>query len=286
MKIQAFTLVIAAAIASPALADEPAPTSAPPEDPPQPEPAPTPAPPPPSPPPVAVKVDAPPPAMSSRDSGWNTKHAVLFSLNNVLQVSSVLAEFQGLGIAMQMNRSSTRAIRGGVRLTRATTPQAVTKTTTQTGTDITSTFEVDPGSSFYDVFASGDYLMRMTEKKISPYTGAGVFLGYSQAGTSLDDDLSVTDQLHTIDARDINVVVGVRGIFGVEWRIHDSFAIFAEYALTLPIVNWRDSESTDTVTDTANDASNQMTVETKTTSWFNFDVGLVQGASFGLAVLF
>jgi hypothetical protein len=286
MKIQAFTLVIATAITTPALADEP--TPAPPEDPPAPEPAPAPAPtPPPAAPPVAVTVvDTPPPAMSSRESGWNTKHAVLFSLNNVLQVSSVLAEFQGLGIAMQMNRSSTRAIRGGVRLTRATTPQAVTKTTTQTGTDVTSTFQVDPGASFYDVFASADYLRRMTEKKISPYTGAGAFLGYSQSGTSLDDDLSVTDQQHTIDARDINVVVGIRGIFGVEWRIHDSFAIFAEYALTLPIVTWQDSESTDTVTDTANDASNQMTVETKTTSWFNFDVGLVQGASFGLAVLF
>jgi hypothetical protein len=277
------SFLITAAIASPALADEPTPIPEPPTTvEPVPAPAPTPAPPPA---PVVVKVDAPP-AVGSRDRGWDTKHAVLFSLNNVLQVSSVLAEFQGLGIAMQMNRSSTRAIRGGVRLTRATTPQQVTKTTIQTGTDIVSTFEVEPGSSFYDVFASVDYLRRMTERRISPYTGAGLFLGYSQAGTSLDDDLTVADQLHTIEARDINIVAGVRGIFGVEWRIHDSFALFAEYALTVPIVSRRDSESTETLTDTVNDASNQMTVETKTTSWFNFDVGLVQGASFGLAVLF
>lgn len=279
MKISQASLLFVLFAATPAMADEPSPT--PPEDPPPVKPE-VPTPPPP---PVKV-VSAPEPAPVSASRGWDTKHAVLFSLNNVLQVSSVLAEFQGLGIAMQMNRSPTRAIRGGVRLTRATTPQAITKTTVQTGTDVVSTFEVTPGNSLYDVFASGDYLRRMSEKKISPYTGAGAFLGYSRAGTSLDDDLSVTDVQHTINARDINVVVGLRGIFGVEWRLHDSFAIFAEYALTVPIVAWRNSSSTDTLTDTANDASQQMTVETKTTSWFNFDVGLVQGASFGLAVLF
>jgi len=227
---------------------------------------------------------APPQEPPSR--GWDTPYALLFSLNNVLQVGSVVSEFQGLGIAGMKHLSPTRAWRAGVRLSRTTVPQAVTQTTVKMGSDTITTYEVEPGSSTWDVLVAADYLARFTEKAISPYTGAGVFGGYTRSARNLDDDLSVTDQLHQIAERDISIVGGVRGVFGVGWRIHESFSIFAEYALTIPLIQRRDFSSTETITDTANNAAQQMTVATKTNTYLNFDVGLIQGASFGLAVMF
>jgi hypothetical protein len=281
IKQASLALVYALATVTPgiAVADDPQPDAPKVEDP---KPAPAPAP------RVVEPTPAPPmtPVVHGGGYGWDTPYAVLFSLNNVLQVNSVLSEFQGLGIAFQKHRSPTSVIRAGARLQRTAAPQQVTKTTTSTGTDSVSTFTVTPGTSLWDVLGSVDLLRRFTEKKISPYMGAGVFLGYNRNARYLDDELSVTDQLHTINERDINVVAGARGIFGITWRIHSSFAIFAEYALTVPVVQWRNFSSTDTLTDTSTNASAEITVETKTTQWFNFDVGLVQGASFGLAALF
>ena len=252
---------------------------------PQPPPPPTDVPAPPEPAKPVAPAPAPAPATAA-SYGWDTPYALLFSLNNVLQVDSVVSEFQGLGIAGMKHLSPTRAWRAGIRLQRATTPQAVTQTVVKMGADTITTYQVEPGQSTWDVLVAIDYLARFTEKKISPYVGAGVFAGYTRAARNLADDLSVTDQLHEIDERDIQILGGVRGVFGIGWRIHESFSLFAEYALTVPLIQRRDFSSTETITDTANDAAQQMTVSTKTNTFLNFDVGLIQGASFGLAVMF
>src|SRR5262245_45620992 len=120
------TTVFLLALANVATAqpDEPPPPDQPPVEPPKKVETPTPVQPP------VVTTTAPTP--SNHSQGWNEPHAVLFSLNNVLQVGSVLSEFQGLGVAFQKHRSPTSAIRAGVRLLRNAQPQQVTKTTTTT----------------------------------------------------------------------------------------------------------------------------------------------------------
>ncbi len=274
----------------------------PPPAPVQPAPQPTPPPPPPAEPPPPLE---PPPrfpaaepervesrdepaaaAPSGKDQGWNTKHAVLFSLNNVLQNPDILDEYQGLGIAGRLHLSSTAAIRAGVNLSRSSTPQAVTQTTINNGMDEITTYTVTNGSSTTFVRGALDYLLRFGEQPIAPYAGAGGFVSWLRQAENLDDDLSVVDQRHENKMREVDFTFGGRGVFGVNWRIHNSFELFAEYALSISVARWHKEAETDTLTDTGTGASNQRTDEQKTTAWFDWSLGLAQGASFGLAVMF
>ncbi|MGE3459996.1 MAG: outer membrane beta-barrel protein [Kofleriaceae bacterium] len=230
--------------------------------------------------------DEPEAEVLSRRRGWNSKWAVLFSLNNVLQVQQVLSQFQGLGIAGRYHLSSTRAIRFGATLSHSFTPQEETKTTTRIGDTVVEDYTVTEGNSSYTVAAAADYLMRYGNRTVAPYAGLGAFAGWTRDGQFLNDDLSIMDQVHMFSSRDTNFVIGARGVFGVDWRLHPNFAVFAEYSLSVPIVQWHSFSQTDTRTDTIAGVSAQTKIQEKETTWLEWGLGLAQGASLGLSVLF
>jgi hypothetical protein len=61
--------------------------------------------------------------------------------------------------------------------------------------------------------------------------------------------------------------------------------VFLDRPLLTPVAISANNED-NLVTDTANQASMQSTKKITTTSWFDFEVGLTQGAALGLAVMF
>ncbi|MGE0869152.1 MAG: hypothetical protein AB7P03_11325 [Kofleriaceae bacterium] len=222
----------------------------------------------------------------SKRQGWNSPWAVLFSLNNVLQVQQVLSQFQGLGISARYHLGPTRAIRFGANLNRVFNPQEQTKTTTTIAGMATTTYSVSAGSSSYTVAGVADFLMRLSKRSLSPYAGIGVFAGWTRDAGFLDDDVSVMDQAHVFSSRDVNFLIGARGVFGIDWRLHPNFSLFAEYSLSVPFVQWHSFSQTDTRTDTLSGMSVRTKVEEKETTWLEWGLGLAQGASLGLAVLF
>jgi opacity protein-like surface antigen len=218
--------------------------------------------------------------------GWQGPWALLFSLNNIFQVAQILNGYQGFGIGGQYHLDPDTAIRGGASLNRTSTPQEVSKTTTIVGDDKTSQFTVQPGSASLTGTLGVDYLRRLSRGLVAPYAGGGVFVGLGRATTNLEDDLSAEGQLHTTSSRDQSAALGVRGILGATWRVHESFAFFAEYALALEMWRWHQFRSTDTREDTAAGSTLRTRNARETTRLLNFAVGLSQGASFGLCVFF
>jgi hypothetical protein len=115
--------------------------------------------------------------------------------------------------------------------------------------------------------------------------GGGLWLNLDSEATKFRDDVSVMDQVTSVDNSTTGFGLGARGVLGVGWRVHPHFLIFAEYALNLTIV---DTESTNTkqeITTTAGPpVSNRST--RATTRVFDFNTALSQGAALGLVAYF
>src|SRR5688500_14616422 len=90
------------------------------------------------------------------DAGWNTRWALLFSLNNILVQGSILSSPIAGTIGGSYVLSPNSSIRAGFNLSRQHNPVVVEKITTSTaGTDVT-TFTVTPpgagtGTNFHSI---------------------------------------------------------------------------------------------------------------------------------------
>ncbi|MEK7703556.1 MAG: hypothetical protein AAB426_01245 [Myxococcota bacterium] len=245
------------------------------------EPAPAPAP--------VHTYTAPAPATveASMDGGWNTSYGVLFQLNNIFQESDILSSYDRYGFGAQLNLAPTAALRLGVSMYRDSQPQVNTKYTTTQGSDVTTTYNVDNSYASHSFNVGADYLMRMSTSALSPYVGGGLFVDWSRYSQGYKDDLSTPDETTTYKYHTNNLTLGARGLFGIDWRVHKYFSFFAEYSLEVPAFqSYSYYNETTTESTTVGTATEQDKTEQSYSRYFNYNLGLNQGASFGLIALF
>ena len=237
-------------------------------------------------PPPPAAVASPPAAVASAQdatgAGWNTNYGMIFSLQNIFTQGDILNNYGG-GIGFQYNVAPQSALRFAVRASRTSNPPY--EATTTNGGVSTKILVVPAGPlSTFDVGVSGSYLMRLTSAALSPYLGAGVSLNFDQSSRSYEDSINVPGQTTKHDDFARTYGLGVIGQLGLEWRVHKSISLFAEYALSVDAVS---ATANQTYTKTSNALG---TTESKTTGtqtrFFNFNTGLVQGGSLGLVAFF
>lgn len=223
------------------------------------------------------------------DGSWSSKYGMLFNVQNVFgnNNASTLSDFGG-SVGLQYNLAPQRAIRLQVGLSRASNSGTENETTTTSGTTsvTTKTYTRPTGfTSFYDVDLAATYMMRLTPAALSPYLGAGAKLGYSQTALKYTDDIN--DPLNTFERDDLarTYSLGGQGVLGLEWRVHKSVALFAEYALDLTLVNRTSTRLQSSNTPKTGLASSSKSEGTKTT-FFNFNTELGQGGLIGLVAFF
>jgi opacity protein-like surface antigen len=218
--------------------------------------------------------------------GWDT-NGLLFSLDNIFQNPTVLEGYQSFGLGGLYALSPKTALRLGLGLNHATNPAYVREQTTTDAAGVATTTKtlVAPTNytSAWSVHLGGDFLLALTEAAVQPYVGAGASLSYVSSALAYTDD-TVANNVLKVDNSDSTFNFGVRGIAGVQWRVHKSFALFAEYALNINLLNVASHSASSTTTTPAGSTS------TKTTgapnNYFNFGTGLNQGGSLGLIAFF
>lgn len=238
--------------------------------------------PPPPPPPSAATTAAP--------VGWDTPYALLFSLNNIFQSGSILGNFQNYGVGGQYNLGPKTAIRLGIGLGRQSNPAYVSESTTTTANGTTTTKQLVAPTNYtskLDFRVGGDVLFGLTESALMPYVGAGLNLKVTSTSLAYTDDTQA-DTLVKVDDGSTLFGVGLRGILGVQWRVHHAFALFAEYALGVDMVDVTGNSRSRTTTTTAGGTSTTVTTKSSgtQTAFLVTDLNLAQGASLGLLAFF
>lgn len=224
-----------------------------------------------------------------RDQGWNSPWALVFTFNNILSTAPFLGDYRGLGVAGAFFFTEEFGIRGGVTLSRTHSPPQTTETTVETADNVVKTYAYTAGqTSSGSVTARADAIMRLSRNKVAPYVGAGPYVTYTHTRQSSDDDVTVTDVVTSVRNRSNSLTFGLRGLVGAEWRIHPNFALFAEYAASLDVLQYTDIDNRTTVTNTltGTESVTSTRAERNTPAWFNFNTSIVQGAALGLMVMF
>ena len=255
-------------------------------------------------------------AEGSNDGGWNTPYGALFSLQNFFTQNGWMNGYDG-GIGAQMNLGPTGALRLKLDLSRYSNPVSLGESATyfddgagnitevtnkvliQDGTQ-TSVFGVGTTSAF-NIGLGADYLIRLSTAELAPYVGAGVAFGYGSwaskasdrgvTGADLDGDGTPDPIVDITEVKDSVSGLGLdaRGIFGVEWRILKNLSIFAEYNLTVNILqtfSTRSYTGTFDETDPAAIIVDESTDKGTSTTLFGMDTGLEQGGSLGIIAFF
>lgn len=240
----------------------------------------------------APKVEAPPAPQPSPapeadlEAGWDSKMGLLFALNNVFTNGAILSGYRGFGFGLQYNLGPTAALRMGLSLRRTTNPPAIRKTTTDTGSNTVVSYELDVfgPTATHGVTVGLDYVMRFGTSALAPYIGVGAGVDWFRADTRYTDDVTTVDLITTVDNVATSFALTTEGLFGVEWRVHSRISFYAEYGLRIDVIEWvadrSDTLFEDSSAGTA--ASTRTRSESRETRLLNFQLGLVQGASFGL----
>lgn len=222
------------------------------------------------------------------DGAWSSKYGMIFTLQNVFQnnSSAVIGDFGG-GVGVQYNLAPLRALRLHVSLSRASN-DAYERETTDLVTGTTTKTFVSPTTftSRYDVNAGASYLMRLTAAPIAPYVGIGAGLGYVQTAMKWENSTPAASVIDRDDMRR-DLSLAAAGTLGLEWRVHKSLSLFAEYALGVDLVTWTSERTEQATTSKTTGAVTAGTrVEGSSTKFFNFDTGLGQGGLIGLVAFF
>lgn len=242
--------------------------------------------------PPAVEAEATPAETGAfrRDAGWNSQWALHFVLHNVLQSSSILSGFDQSGflIGGSYHLDSKMAVRTGLGIARSRTPDSVTKQTVQNGSAIEPTYFYNESSGGFSFELQADALMRLSEHIIAPYVGGGLFYEYDRDFFKGKDEVSTVNEIVHTNNHDSEHTLGVRGIVGAEWRIHPNFAFYAEYILSINLLqqSFLKNQSTTERTVEGVRTTSQNTVESRSHDSFDFATGIHYGPSFGLAVHF
>lgn len=225
-----------------------------------------------------VLAGLPAPAQKPVGSGWNTKYALLFQLQNVFSDGNgILNDYAG-GVGAQLNLAPDRAIRVSVGLSRASNPPYETETR-YAGGPVEKEDVIPAITSSFATTIRGSYLVRLSESPIAPYLGAGASLRFaSTARDGTDDDTAGTkivydDSTHTF-------AFGLVGQLGLEWRVHQSVSLFAEYGLEVNAFERRSGVGSTTYN------GSETRSEYSQTKFMNFSTGLEQGGELGLVAFF
>jgi opacity protein-like surface antigen len=225
----------------------------------------------------------------SGDGAWGTQYGMLFRVENVLSnnKSNTFDSLAG-GVGLQYNLSPQRAIRFEVGLSRASDSATEQKRTDLVTGTTTTTFAL-PDSGFtsrYDVDVGAAYMMRLTSAALAPYLGAGAGIGYFQESEKWKDDTAATE-IDERDHLDRTIGLNAQGILGLEWRVHKSVALFAEYALDVGLISYNSRKYEDTTTLKADGSmTNGTRIKRSSTTFLNFDTGIGQGGLIGLMAFF
>jgi outer membrane protein W len=225
------------------------------------------------------------------DGEWNTQYGIIFSVPNVFRQSAdpgVLGDFNG-GVGLQYTLAPQRALRFSVNLGRESNPAGERETTNLVDGTTTKTFQLPGGAytSAYDVNLGAMYMMRLSPSSFSPYLGVGGGLGYFQGARKYEDDLSSTTTVFAVDNMSRTFALNAAGTLGVEWRMHKSVSLFAEYGLGMALVTrTSDKNESSQVSKTTGQLNAGTKAEGSTTKFFNFDTGIGQGGQLGLVAFF
>jgi opacity protein-like surface antigen len=221
------------------------------------------------------------------DAGWNSQYGMLFSLQNVFTRSTILEGYGG-GVGLQYNLGPTTALRFSVDLARTSNPavEGETAITTPTGTTTDKFLSVPSGpTSTLDVGVSGSYLVRLGTSALAPYLGGGLSLGYSTDAREYDDKTNPLFR-EKVDNLDRTFGVGLLGQLGLEWRVHRSLSLFAEYGLGVTAFSSTSSNTDERSYDANGALLWREKTESTRTRLFNFDTGLTQGGALGVVAFF
>jgi hypothetical protein len=240
---------------------------------------------------VAVTAPQAPATEGSGDGEWNTQYGLIFTVPNVFRQSAdpgVLNDFGG-GVGLQYTLAPQRALRFSVHLERESSPAGEQETTDLTTNTTTTSFRAPTGlyTSAYDLDLGAMYVMRLASSAISPYLGVGGGLGYFQGARKYENDLDSTTTVFAVDNMTRTFALNAAGTLGVEWRMHRSVSLFAEYGLGMALVTHESAKNESSQT---SKATGQVTAGSKTegssTKFFNFDTGIGQGGQLGLVAFF
>lgn len=223
--------------------------------------------------------------------GWDGDWALLFGLNNILVVGNFLADFDGpaggtVGGAWHLRPDL--GLRGTVHLSRATTDAVVTEQVTQIGDEriVTQTHSRPSPTSVTQLSIAADLIKRLSLSAVAPYAGAGLFVGWVDSATHWRDEVTAPDVVTEADGSRSTFTVGAQGLVGAEWRVHPSFALFAEYGLVFDVYS-RTAQRDRTIDEGVADGSRAVTsVSSTRQEWLNLSTGLSWGGQLGLAVHF
>lgn len=226
------------------------------------------------------------PISGAVDAGWNTQYAMLFSLQNVFTRSTILEGYGG-GVGLQYNLGPTTALRFTVDAARTSNPatEGETTVTTPVGSTTQKYLDVPAGpTSTLDVGVSGSYLVRLGTAALAPYVGGGLSLGYSMDKREYDDKTDPAFR-EVVDDMDRTFGVGLLGQLGLEWRVHRSLSLFAEYGVGVTAFS-RTSSNDDRRNYNSGVLVTEVKSESTRTRFFNFDTGLTQGGALGVVAFF
>ncbi len=238
-----------------------------------------------------------------QDGSWTTSYGMIFSLENVFQNTGILNDFDG-GVGLQLNRDPTTAWRFSVNLGHTSNPVVVETTTINGVTSkslaiptgscgaVNDLFGAGPNdlgcTSTFDVGVGAMYVKRLTAASLSPYAGLGGSLFYRSRSVSFDKDSDVdpVNQTWKISASDNTYGIGLGAALGVDWRIHKSVSLFAEYGLGVSLMSVENASAKETDVDLATGATGVFEAKFTRTRFLEFGTGLTQGAQLGLIAYF
>jgi hypothetical protein len=215
----------------------------------------------------------------------STKFGLVFSLQNIFQNPGLLAGFNG-GIGAQFVLSERLMLRPTVSISRTSDVPVTTETTTVLNgmTTTVRSFNRPTGpTSTFGLTLSGDFLYRLLDGAVSPYTGGGLFVSYASQARVFRDD-TMMDQVTAVNDQTSSFGLGLRGLLGVSWRVHPHFSLFAEYALSINVLNTQ--SATSSTERTVMGATTSIRSTTNSTRVFEFNTALSQGAALGVVAHF
>jgi opacity protein-like surface antigen len=226
------------------------------------------------------------------DNGWDKKMGMLVSLNNPFQSNDILTPYQGYGVAGLVTLSPTSGLRLGLDIGHFSDPYYEIESETTFDGDTTSSSILSnryggPTSAF-SLGIGAEFLQRGSKAALAPYFGGGMGVGLGSEATVYLDEVSDDDISTSVDSKTKSFQFGLRGVLGADWRVHRHFSFFAEYGLSLSLVDTMRSTSVSTVVNSAGETSTTTTVSTtgRQSPGPAMGTDLTQGAALGLITFF
>ncbi|MEM6730083.1 MAG: hypothetical protein AAF658_00925 [Myxococcota bacterium] len=212
---------------------------------------------------------------------WYAEWGLIFMLTGLggptNGVTGPLNPTDGFGASGVWFLDDRTAVRVGLDTSRTVDPRDFTQQTIRNADGEVITLSLDDfGDTDFDVELGVDYLIRMTDAEISPYYGVGAFTSYNLFRRAETDDVTIPETEIEVDINNHDLDLGVRGILGVDWRVHDQISLFAEYVLSLTLFDIDSNRQTTTTRSLDNGEVvgevGERTVSEQT-SWLPFDLG-------------